>query len=709
MNFLQKLCDLCVLCGLFVVNVAASTCSMKKIMNTENSAVKKGPLPLAISVTGHRDLRDQDLDALEAEIRVVFQDITTRYPHTPLLLLSPLAEGADRLAARVGLEFGARLIVPLPLPRDLYEEDFATQASRREFAGLLVQADQWFEMPYVEGNTRESVSAHGEARNHQYALVGAYVARHSQIFFALWDGVETKHGEKMGGTAEVVRFKLEGVPEPYASQDPLDSVSTGPVYHIVTPRQENPTTPYPALSRRELFPQGSDEDSYNRIYQRMEGFNRDAVEHEAMLDEKSAQSLQYLFPAQAKDAPPLAQTLPEEARPTLRSYAIADTLAIYFAQLTSKTLDRVFASVVVAALCFNLFHSLPHPHPAETSAEHAALPALMTEAIAASETETAHDTPAHGAPAHGADAAHGNSAVAGGVAHGGDAAHGEATHEATGGLALVPWFLLAYLGIIGFNVLSHRRAERNDYQNKHQDYRALAEGLRVQIFWRMAGLNDSVAEHYLGKQRGELEWIRNALRVWDISASAESISDIATAGAPANAPQLHDDLAQVRANWVEDQSKYYAHKARHEHEELEADEQRIQRLLALSVAVTIFLALTLTLPILLPIPALIALKHWVEIPLVHGIIMILIIMLAVCAGLLHGYNQQKARSEHAKQFGRMSVLFDTANRRLETLLATGRNEDAQDLIRELGREALLENGDWVLLHRERPLEVPHAA
>jgi hypothetical protein len=35
-------------------------------------------------------------------------------------------------------------------------------------------------------------------------------------------------------------------------------------------------------------------------------------------------------------------------------------------------------------------------------------------------------------------------------------------------------------------------------------------------------------------------------------------------------------------------------------------------------------------------------------------------------------------------------------------------QPAQHLIEELGKEALEENGDWVLLHRERPLEVPHA-
>src|SRR5208283_3525618 len=36
-----------------------------------------------------------------------------------------------------------------------------------------------------------------------------------------------------------------------------------------------------------------------------------------------------------------------------------------------------------------------------------------------------------------------------------------------------------------------------DYHSKSLDYRALAEGLRVQIFWRMSGLHYPVSDHYL--------------------------------------------------------------------------------------------------------------------------------------------------------------------------------------------------------------------
>jgi hypothetical protein len=63
---------------------------------TESQA---GPLPLVIGVTGHRDLRSEDRETLAGRLREIIAELRVRYPHTPLILLSPLAEGADRLAA----------------------------------------------------------------------------------------------------------------------------------------------------------------------------------------------------------------------------------------------------------------------------------------------------------------------------------------------------------------------------------------------------------------------------------------------------------------------------------------------------------------------------------------------------------------------------------------------------------------------------------
>ena len=58
-------------------------------------------IPLILGVTGHRDLRDEDLPELRGSVRAVFAEYQTRYPNTELVVISALAEGADMLVAQV--------------------------------------------------------------------------------------------------------------------------------------------------------------------------------------------------------------------------------------------------------------------------------------------------------------------------------------------------------------------------------------------------------------------------------------------------------------------------------------------------------------------------------------------------------------------------------------------------------------------------------
>src|SRR5215813_9305562 len=84
----------------------------------------KGPLPLVIAVTGHRDLRAQDEERLRQKVQEIFSELNETYPSTPLRLLSGLAEGADRLVAHVALDNDIELVACLPMERSLYETDF---------------------------------------------------------------------------------------------------------------------------------------------------------------------------------------------------------------------------------------------------------------------------------------------------------------------------------------------------------------------------------------------------------------------------------------------------------------------------------------------------------------------------------------------------------------------------------------------------------
>src|SRR5271165_5032845 len=84
------------------------------IMRKEQSE-PKGLLPLVVAVTGHRDLSPDEVPHIVQQVRALFIALNDRYPHTPILLLSSLAEGADRLVAHTALECGAELYVVLPM------------------------------------------------------------------------------------------------------------------------------------------------------------------------------------------------------------------------------------------------------------------------------------------------------------------------------------------------------------------------------------------------------------------------------------------------------------------------------------------------------------------------------------------------------------------------------------------------------------------
>jgi hypothetical protein len=112
-----------------------------------NSGSPSRHLPLIFGVSGHRDLRVADVPQLREQLFRVFARFRVAYPHTPFQLLTPLAEGADRLAAEVALESKISLFVPLPMERKEYERDFTTAESLAEFRALLAVAESHWEIP----------------------------------------------------------------------------------------------------------------------------------------------------------------------------------------------------------------------------------------------------------------------------------------------------------------------------------------------------------------------------------------------------------------------------------------------------------------------------------------------------------------------------------------------------------------------------------
>jgi len=90
-------------------------------------------------------------------------------------------------------------------------------------------------------------------------------------------------------------------------------------------------------------------------------------------------------------------------------------------------------------------------------------------------------------------------------------------------------------------------------------------------------------------------------------------------------------------------------------------------------------------------------------------------LVPAAAGIVHYRVERRGLSEQQKRYERMRDLYRRAGDqlekllegdRLEELLNAGRNDEARRLLRDLGLDALIENADWVLLHRDRPVSVP---
>ena len=147
---------------------------------------------IRIAVTGHRFL-DTNND-LHASIQKVLSQIIQDHPNTDHHLLSALSEGSDQLVARIALQNKEiKLIVPLPLPEELYLLDFETDEGRKKFKQLLNIADQVLTL--TENNDHDTA----------YDELGRYLIDQCNVLIALWNG---EYSGKRGGTGEVVKKAL---------------------------------------------------------------------------------------------------------------------------------------------------------------------------------------------------------------------------------------------------------------------------------------------------------------------------------------------------------------------------------------------------------------------------------------------------------------------------------------------------------------------
>ncbi|HEX7062284.1 MAG TPA: hypothetical protein VF200_09950 [Woeseiaceae bacterium] len=239
-------------------------------------------------------------------------------------------------------------------------------------------------------------------------------------------------------------------------------------------------------------------------------------------------------------------------------------------------------------------------------------------------------------------------------------------------------FIVAFVGFFLIAAAVHVFVGRHAWHRKYLDYRTLAEGLRVQFYWAVAGVTSGtvskfVHDNFLQMRDPDLGWIRNVMRV------AGTRSDFS----PNTDPR---GLGYTIAHWIGDeingQLGYFRRKSS---ERLRR--HRLTERMALSVLWAGIIAVALF--ILAPPDLADAARNPVTVAM--GILLLGL-------GVRQSYGHSTADAELTRQYEFMHRIFENAHRRLR------RSEDDGErrrVLRTLGDAALEEHSEWILMHRER--------
>jgi len=166
------------------------------------------PFVLSVGVTGHRgDALPADVAGLRDQIRRVLELVAHSFAQVRerggesfsddpprLLLISPLADGADQICAEEALGLGYALHAVLPFAREAYRRDLNNEVSRAAFDRLLARAERVLELP-----------GKPDGEPDVYVMAGRATVAHCDLLLAVWDGLEPRG---RGGTGEVVRLAI---------------------------------------------------------------------------------------------------------------------------------------------------------------------------------------------------------------------------------------------------------------------------------------------------------------------------------------------------------------------------------------------------------------------------------------------------------------------------------------------------------------------
>jgi hypothetical protein len=254
--------------------------------------------------------------------------------------------------------------------------------------------------------------------------------------------------------------------------------------------------------------------------------------------------------------------------------------------------------------------------------------------------------------------------------------------EVYSNISLNRWVLGIAMFFIVAATLVYFYSKSTKNHKKYLYNRTLAEALRIQLYWNIAGINKNVSDFILRIYRKEFTWVKHILSaIYGITYNNGSISS-----------EVINDLTD---NWIKNQADFF---------ESAIKKMRIQinfyhKISNISFAIAFVL-----------LGSILILGEFYERNNYLNWLLIIIGTLLGVFALIKAYIQMKGYEPLVNQYELMQVIYEKA----ESKLAEVNNlqmdiADKQSYLKELffviGKEALIENGNWYLIFKEKEPEI----
>ncbi|MDR1483183.1 MAG: hypothetical protein LBT09_00005 [Planctomycetaceae bacterium] len=614
-------------------------------------------LPLVIGVTGHRQFLAEGTAEFREQIKDFFIRIELHWKTLhennsvpPIVVLCGLAEGADQLVADIVIQLKndgmkIQLIAVLPMPKYIYAHDFEppdaiSENALKYFQQFCNQADLTIELPLLPENSELKLN-----KESQYELLGRFISSHSYLLLALWEEEKemseiSPENRKRGGTCDVVCMKLNDEPLPSDTENAfLGSRHVGPVVQILTRRQHANTN---EINSWILRASGSgiknkgkyssiESDLYNIIdpvLEQLATFHLDVKKHQTEINATKP------YPDEFPLSEPCMQN--DDMQHLIKYYSVCSFLSGHYQKMNKRLLTVYCFGLGFLAVLF-IYSSFFYFGLSGQS-----LITMTPQNLTSADIVM---------------------------------------------MSVRILYTLAGLSLIGV----YFYFKKSGYYSRYHSYRSIAEGLRVQIFWRLAGIPDPVVHYYLSHQIDEINWLKIMLQtiMLPISITKNTEKNITN----------NQTFDLIKEHWIQEQLKFFDNR-------IKLNDALVKKWERLKVAPVLFIAMIWTTfkiwgsdihKLIIPDPLTIVPFFCVSLSCFQSVVMILLGWLTIMLIAALSYCKLNSFQAISHRYRRMIPIF----RRAEKLFNSSSDTSGKRrVILELGKEALAENVEWLLLKQE---------